>query len=287
MPLFIAVFMSVAAGAQQAPARGGPGSLVSVSAVETRTTSIGVAGRLEPARRIVHTVGAAGVVERVYARVGDAVTEGQVLATIGRDEPGESYRPLSVVSRVAGRVSEVLLIQGAEVKAGAEAVAVVDDSAFRLVAALSDKDAFRVADGGASPVVARSADGVVLRGDLVGVSTEPDYATGLFDATLRFAAQPGARIGMVLFMDLPVESVRGQFVAQGLVVRRFGRSVLWVVGEDDRLRQVQVTTGRPYGADIQVLSGLAPGTRYPSRLTGFEKEGMSLEEYREAQKKGS
>jgi multidrug efflux pump subunit AcrA (membrane-fusion protein) len=207
--------------------------------------------------------------------------------TVSRDAPGESYRPLVVTSLIAGRVSEIQLMPGAEVRSGAAAVTVIDDSEFRLVAALSDKDAFRVAAMEKRTVAANSADGVKLHGALSGVSTEPDYATGLFNATLRFDAQAGARIGMVLFMDLPVESVRGQFVRQDLIVRRFGRSVMWVVGDDDKLKLVQVTTGKPHGDDVLLTSGLVPGTRYPSRLTGYEKEGQSLQEYREAQKKGS
>ena len=267
---------------------GGQGSaLLSVAKLETRTTSIHVAGRLEPARRISHTVGIVGFVETVHVRVGDRVAEGQALVTVSRDAPGESYRPVVVVSRIAGRVSEIQLMAGAEVKSGTAAVTVIDDSEYILVAALSDKDAFRVAGMGKSTVTARSADGVSLQGSLLSVSAEPDYATGLFGATLRFAAQTGARIGMVLFMDLPVEKVSGQFVLQTLLVRRFGRSVMWVVDADDKLRQVSVTPGKPYGNDILITAGLEPGTRYPAKLTGFEKEGLTVQEYREALKKGS
>ncbi len=246
-----------------------------------------MAGRLEPARRILHTVGIAGFVEAIHVSVGDRVAEGQTLVTVSRDAPGESYRPLLVVSRIAGRVSDIQLMQGSELRSGAAAVTVIDDSEYRLVAALSDKDAFRVAGMGKTAVTAHSADGVSLRGSLISVSAEPDYATGLFSATLRFAAQAGARIGMVLFMDLPVEAVSGQFVRQTLIVRRFGRSVMWVVGADEKLKQIPVTPGKPHGDDIIITSGLEPGTRYPSRLTGYEKEGLSVQEYREAQKKGS
>ena len=275
-------------GQQPGGRQGGQaGGLIAMAQPETRTTFISVAGRLEPARRIGHTVGISGFVEAIHVRVGDRVAAGQALATISRDAPGESYRPLVVVSLIAGRVSEIQLMSGAEVRSGAAAVTVIDDSEFRLVAALSDRDAFRVAAMEKSAVAAHSADGARLRGSLSSVSAEPDYATGLFNATLRFEAQAGARIGMGLFMDLPIESLRGLFVSQDLILRRFGRSVMWVVGDDDRLKLVPVTAGKPYGEDILVSSGLAPGTRYPARLTGYEKEGLTLQEYREAQKKGS
>jgi len=178
-------------------------------------------------------------------------------------------------------------MEGSEVKSGAAAVTVMDDSGYRLVAALSDKDAFRVAAIGRATVTARSADGVNLRGNLEGVAAEPDYSTGLFSATLRFPAQTGARIGMVLFMDLPVESIRGQFVKQELIVRRFGRSVMWTIDEADKLKLVQVTTGKPYDDELLVTDGLPPGSRYLNRLDGSEREDLSLQEYLGALRRGS
>jgi multidrug efflux pump subunit AcrA (membrane-fusion protein) len=280
-------------GAQPGARQGGlnsqiPGSgIISIARLETRTTSIGVAGRLEPARRIDHTVGIAGFVETIHVRVGERVAEGQALVTLSRDAPGEVFRPLVVASRIAGRVSVIHLMEGAEVRSGAAAVTVMDDAEFRLVAALSDKDAFRVAAIGKAMVTARSADGVSLRGSLEEVAAEPDYATGLFSATLRFPFQTGARIGMVLFMDLPVDSVRGQFVKQELIVRRFGRSVMWIIDAEDKLKQVQVTTGKPYGDEILVTDGLPPGTRYLNRLGGGEREDLSLQEYLAAMRRGS
>lgn len=259
-------------------------SFISVAREETRITFISVAGRLEPARRLGHTTGVAGLVETVHVRVGERVAEGQKLLTIARDAPGESYRPVVIVSRIAGRVSQ-LATRGAELKAGAEAAVIIDDSEFRLVAALSDKDAFRVAAMPRAPLSARSADGVILKGSLTSVSAEPDYATGLFSAVLAFPAQAGARIGMVLFVDLPVDTLRGVFVNKNLIVRRFGRSLLWTIDAAGVLKQVPVTPGRPYGDDLILDSGLVPGTRYIRSLAGYEKEGMSLEDYREARKK--
>ena len=55
----------------------------------------------------------------------------------------------------------------------------------------------------------------------------------------------------------------------------------------DRLKQIQVTTGKPYGDELLVLDGLAPGTRYLARLNGYEKEDLSLQEYLEASRRGS
>ena len=127
----------------------------------------------------------------------------------------------------------------------------------------------------------------MLKGSLVSVSAEPDYATGLFVAELRFTRQPGARLGTVLFVDLPVDAVKGTFIKRELLVRRFGRTVLWVIGPDDTLKLIPVTTGTYYGDEVLIASGLQPGARFPSRITGHEKEGLPLSEYLETLRKGS
>ena len=105
-------------GTQSGTRQGGqnpqvPGAgLVASARLETRTTTIGVAGRLEPARRLAHTVSLAGFVDTIHVRVGDRVTVGQALVTISREIPGEVFRPLIVTSRIAGRISELHLIEG-------------------------------------------------------------------------------------------------------------------------------------------------------------------------------
>lgn len=282
---------SGASGIQGAAGRQGGGRLFLTAAPETRTTTVRVAGRLEPARRITHTVGVAGLVQTVHVAAGARVAEGQALATVVRDAPGESYRPVVVTARLAGVVSDLPVSVGQELKSGATIATVIDNGEYSMSVALSDRDAFRVGEmtrqqAGRGTVSAHSADGTVVRGYLTGISAEPDYATGLFRALLRFPAQTGARVGVVLFVDLPVESVRGVFVPQTLVVRRFGRSMLWTVDAADTLRLVQIVAGKPFGDDI-VVTGLQPGTRILSRVTGYEKEGLALAEYSQTLRKGS
>lgn len=272
-------------GAQQAapavpslPIPAGAGRFVAAAALGERSMTISVAGRLEPSRRIAHSLSVGGFVEAVHVRVGDRVREGQALITVTRDAPGDSFRPVVLTARLAGRVSEVTLSAGAEARAGAAVVTVVDDSSLIMRVSLSDRDAHRVAALAGPELTARSADGARLSGRVNAVNTEPDYATGLFQATLRFSAQAAARVGLVVFMDLPVASLRGVFIRRELVVRRFGRTLIWTVDAGDSLRLVPVVLGRAFGEEFVVSSGLNPGTRYLTRLSGKEAEGMALRE---------
>jgi multidrug efflux pump subunit AcrA (membrane-fusion protein) len=251
---------------------------MAIASPRDKSLTISVAGRLEPLRRISHSLSVGGFVETVHVKLGDRVREGQALVTITRDAPGDSYRPVVLTSRIDGRVAELALSPGAEARAGAAAVTVLDDSAYLLRVALSDRDAHRVASLAGPDILARSADGARLSGRVLSVSTEPDYATGLFSATIRVAAQDGARIGLAVFMDLPVAALRGIFIRSELLVRRFGRSLAWVLDADDTVRVAPLVLGNAFGDEYLVSSGLASGTRYLTRLSGKEREGMPLEE---------
>lgn len=261
-----------------APGGVGRGGLVAVAREETRATFASAAGRLEPARRAMHSLAAAGAVEAVHVRVGERVREGQALLTVVRDAPGEGYRPVVLVARIGGVVAELPLQPGAEARAGANGATIIDDSSFIVRASLSDRDAARAAALAGPSLSARGADGERLSARLESVSAEPDYATGLFSAVIRVPAQAGARLGMAVFVELPVASLRGVFVRRELVVRRFGRTLLWTLGEDEALRLSPVVLGRAFGDEFIVSSGLAAGTRYLSRLSGKEAEGMALRE---------
>lgn len=267
---------------QAAPGPGqggaGRGGIVAAAREETRATFASAAGRLEPARRAAHSLSVGGFVEAVHVRVGERVREGQALLTVVRDAPGDAYRPVVVLARIGGVVAELPLQPGAEARAGSNAATVIDDSSFIIRASLSDRDAQRAAALAGPSLAARGADGERLSARLESVSAEPDYATGLFSALIRVPAQAGARLGMAVFVELPVASLRGVFIRRELVVRRFGRTLIWTVDAGDTLRLLPVTLGRAFGDEFIVSSGLVPGTRYLSRLSGKEAEGMALRE---------
>ncbi|HPG87286.1 MAG TPA: HlyD family efflux transporter periplasmic adaptor subunit, partial [Spirochaetales bacterium] len=109
--------------------------------MESRSSVVTIAGRLKPARTATHSAPAAGYIAELFVRPGERVRAGQALVSIGRDIPGESYRPLVVSSRIAGVVSTLALKEGEEVRSGAVLATVLDDSSFTLEAAVSDKDA--------------------------------------------------------------------------------------------------------------------------------------------------
>ena len=285
--IVFAVALSWNAIAQQAPGQtpgAAPGTApagqqgrrppIQPAELSVRSHSVSVAGRLEPRSRTTHLTEAAGYIQAVMVREGQAITASQPLFSIQRTEVGQTFKPVVTVSRVDGVVSQVLLQVNDEVKSGEAAVVVVSTDRYTLNAAVSDKDAFKVPVG--QKVVGRSPDGKELSGTLTSRSQEPDYATGLFSLTFDFPRNPGASVGTMLIIELPIDQSQGIYVRRDLVVRRYGKFFLWVVGPGNVLESREVRLGEVYGEEVRIAAGLTVGERYLTRLTGRERAGAAL-----------
>lgn len=256
-------------------------SLVGEATVSTRFRYITVGGRLNPARRLDHSVTLSGIVEKILHKEGERVSIGDPLVIISREAAGETYRPIQLESRISGIISKIYLTEKAEVKAGAIAATIIDDSNFSMAATVSDKDAFQLMMLHIEEVTAQSPDNEKISGTMLSLSAEPDYNTGLFTVTFQFPAQQGARIGMVLFVDLPVKKYEGIFVTQNALERRFGKNYLWIFDESNALKLTPVELGDVFGTQVEITKGLSVGNKFLQRLTGNEKEGTTLEQLSE------
>jgi multidrug efflux pump subunit AcrA (membrane-fusion protein) len=257
-----------------APGNNG-GSAVAEATVSEESHRITVAGRLEPQGRIVHRVPSAGFIDSISVREGERVTAGQELLRVRRrDDVLGLYQPVPLTARISGLVSVIHVQSEAEAAPSDAAVTILDTAGFRLIAGISDKDAFSIDPG--RTVTGVTTDGREIPGRLMSRSQEPDYDTGLFEVIFQFSALPGVRIGEFVTVDLPVERTRGIFVPRDAVVRRYGSYYLWTVGSDDTISSREVELGDTFGDRVLIRSGLEVSERYLARLSGREREGTSI-----------
>jgi multidrug efflux pump subunit AcrA (membrane-fusion protein) len=262
-------------GSNPAQAGAAGGSPIAVAQVSEQSHSITVGGRLEPESRIVHKISAGGFVQSISVREGQPVEAGQELVSVKRkDDVMELYKPVPLVARISGRVSEVLVQPEAEVSVGDPAVVILGTEGYVLQANVSDKDAFRIDVG--QQVTGRTTGGEAIRGVLLSRSAEPDYDTGLFELTFQFPNSQRVAIGEFVLIDLPIDRVRGLFVLRDAVVRRYGNFYLWMVNESQVLEARKVTLGPVFSDLVLIHEGLEPGERYLRRLTGREREGAPV-----------
>jgi multidrug efflux pump subunit AcrA (membrane-fusion protein) len=261
-------------GGPGAPPGGGTGIFAVASpAAAGRTVTVG--SRLVPVRKIVHNTSVPGYVDNVMVKVGDRVQRDQPLISLRRDAVGETFQPLLLQSRLKGVVSEIHVYETEEMKSGAPAVTILDDSSYLLKTSLSDRDAAAIKKLGNIPVIGRTPEGESCRGKIVSISQEPDYSTGLFTLTMEFPWSEGLFPGMVLFVDLAAKAAAGISVEKTALAEKEGKFWMWTLNAENLLTLREVVPGKKDGPMVEIKTGLSAGDRYISRLSGNEREGMS------------
>ena len=250
------------------------------TAQQERIVTLG--GRLEPMRKITHSIPVAGNVSSILVSVGQRVQAGQNLVQLSRSVVGESYRPVYLEARLSGVVSQILVSEMAEVTAGTQAVIIIDDSSYLLKASLSDRDATAVINMANQTFTGTSTEGVSMNGRVVSISPEPDYSTGLFTLTMEFPRTEGSFLGMVIFVDLKVSSGGGVPVEKTAVFTENGESFIWAISQNNTLLKQQVKQGRELETQILIEEGIPAGARYIRAPRGDEKEGTEIREYLQA-----
>ncbi len=258
------------------PQEGGSESfgLIKEAEISQRSNTISVAGRLQPRNRIVHKASVAGYVGDVSVNEGDYVHVGDHLFRIDRNDIGQTFKPVYVDARISGVVSKIDIQIYSDISVGSFGVTIVATDGYLVETVISDKDIFKITVG--QTVTGQNPEGLSINGILTGRSQEPDYNTGLFSLTFQFPEEKGFYIGSFILIQLPTDQLRGIFIRRDLLVRRYGSYYLWIVNEENKLTAREIKSGAVFGDDIQITSGLNPGERYLTRLTGKEKEGMEV-----------
>lgn len=243
----------------------GGGSILPVTAErESRSHTALIGGALKPWRSVDHASPITGIAGRVLAREGQRVESGAALFYVSRDVDVQGdFRDVVVRARLSGLVSLVAITSGEKITQTQTAVRIIDDSALRLDAAVSDKDAFALPLD--EEVTAETGDGGSITGTLYSRSPEPDYTTFLFEVTFRFTPEERNALGRYVLIDLPVGRTEAIFVKRENLVRRFGEEHLWVVSAEKTIELRAVTLGESFGDEFEITSGLTVGEIY---LTG-------------------
>jgi len=249
-------------------------SLIAEAEISRRSNSISVAGRLEPSSRIVHKASVEGYISTVSVEEGDYVQAGDHLFRIDRKDIGQTFKPVYVDARISGIVSEIDIQIYSDISAGSPGVTIVATDNYTVEAVVSDKDAFKITVG--QTVTGHNPDGLSISGTLTGRSQEPDYNTGLFSLTFQFPEKEGFYIGSFILIQLPTDQLRGIFISRDLLVRRYGSYYVWVLDTENKFAAREIVTGAAFGNEVHIISGLNPGEKYLTSLTGNETEGMEL-----------
>lgn len=165
---------------------------------------------------------------------------------------------------------------GAVAGAGTELFRLIRQNRLEWRAEVTSAELGRVAPG--TPASVTAASGARLEGKVrsIGAAVDPQTRAALVYVDLKpvaGAAAGSARAGMFARGEFQLGSASALVVPQQAVVIREGFSYLLEVGEDQKVRQRKVRTGRIVGEQVEVLDGLPPGARVVAAGGNFLNDG--------------
>jgi membrane fusion protein, heavy metal efflux system len=235
-------------------------------------------GNIKPNAERVREVSARfpGVIRSVRRQVGDYVKGGETLATV---ESNESLQTYAVTAPLAGRVIERRANAG-ESAGTAPLFVVADYTSVWADLTVFPRDRAKLAVG--QTVVIKAADGeATANGKIAMIAPSTESGTQNLVARVVLANPEGAwTTGLFVTGEVTVSKSEADLVVPVAALQGFRDfTVVYAqVGDTYEVRMLEL--GRNDGENVEVLGGLAPGTRYVTANSylikaDIEKSGAS------------
>ena len=184
-------------------------------------------------------------------------------------------RQTQVLAPDSGVISARTATVGSVVGSGAELFRLIRQGRLEWRAEVTSSELGRIKAG--TPASVRPASGGELRGRvrMVAPSVDPLTRSALVYVDLPASAgkAPTARAGMFARGEFELGATQALTVPQRALVVRDGFNYVFRLGEDNRVSQLKVQTGRLAGERVEVVSGLPPDARIVVNGAGFLNDG--------------
>lgn len=204
----------------------------------------------------------AGILARLYVKVGDYVRENQVIAEVDPSRPGLSYSLSPVKARISGTVTAVPLHQGDAVGLQSPVVTIGDLGKLQVIASIPERFISRIRLGMPAEISLPAWPGRT-------VSLTVDHLNPVVEASSR---------SMEIKMDIPADNSQikaGMYaeirlttddkdavikVPADTILRRTGEQFVYIIEDDTAYKRI-VVTGITLGDVAEIIEGLAEGEK--------------------------
>ena len=171
----------------------------------------------------------------------------------------------------SGLITSRSVVKGQVINVGTELFRLVREDQLEMNAQIPEADLPYVKPGMAATV---TGDRGTTLGRVRIVTPQVDPTTRLGMARITLPITSPFRSGNFGTASIDVGQIPVMAVPQGAVVFRDGKPGLYVIGDQNKVRFVQVTTGEHFaGGLVEIRSGLQPGSRIVTQGGGFLGDG--------------
>jgi RND family efflux transporter MFP subunit len=222
----------------------------------------------------------AGKLTETRVRVGDRVSQGQVVAMVDPSRPGELYSQSPVASTIAGTVLQAPMNSGDTVSGQTVLYVVGDLSALVVETYVPERFSTSVRPGLPAQVSFEAMPNESFGAAVSEVSPVLDPVSRTLMIRLRFTPGAGGRVdsrikaGMFSTVSLVTNSREDvPVVPRSAVINTYGNWVSFVVREDNTAERRVLRLGLEDETSFEVLEGLSVGEQVVTAGQNFLSEG--------------
>jgi HlyD family secretion protein len=183
-------------------------------------------------------------------------------------------RQTQVLAPDAGIISSRSATVGAVLPAGQELFRLIRQGRLEWRGEVASSDLARINPGMAVNLVGPSGQTVAGKVRVVAPTVDPATRNGLVYVDLPLAS--AVRAGMFARGDFELGSSPALTLPQSAVVLRDGFSYVYAVGENNKVSQIKVQTGRRVGERVEITNGLTANARVVASGAGFLGDGDTV-----------
>ncbi|MDR1466533.1 MAG: efflux RND transporter periplasmic adaptor subunit [Treponema sp.] len=217
----------------------------------------------------------AGKLASTRFKPGETVSRGQVLAMVNPSRPGEVYEQSPVVSTIDGTVLSVQANTGDTVTTNTAVYVVGDISNIVVESFVPERFSASIHEGLVASVSFEAIRGEYFTATVSELSPVLDPLSRTMRIRLHFT-QKDARIkpGMFAQANLVTEMRNGVLtIPRDSVINTYGSFIVFIVDENNRAHQVEISIGLENEEQIEVISGLEVGDRIVFEGQNFLTDG--------------
>ncbi len=232
---------------------------------------------------------ASGKLTRLYKKVGEYVEKGEPLAVVDPSKPGMNYVAHTVTAPISGTITAIPVDEGATVAPSVPIAKIGRLDDLEIHSYVPERYISRVQTGMRAGIRLEAYPAVSFGARIVELSPVVDPVSRTMQITLAFDSYDRrVKSGMYASVLIRTETKRNAvLIPTDAILTRFGGTVVFVIGDDGRVRLQPITEGIRREGIAEIIAGLAGDEQIVVAGQSLLEDGSQVRVVKELQFLGS
>jgi multidrug efflux pump subunit AcrA (membrane-fusion protein) len=247
---------------------------VARGSIENRLTLSGI---LAPEKQVAFMSKLAGKLTQVNIKEGQSVIEGEGVAAVNRDEPGQDYKNYTVTAPMTGVIAKVMLDPGSMISPTVPIAMVMSTNNLKVTINVIESEISSVRAGQRADVTVPAYPDRTFPASVSNILpiVDPMSHTAKVELTIpngSHTLKPGMSATVRLMLGKHDDAV---VVPKSATIEKMGEKYVYLF-DNGRTKRANVQTGYDDGALVEILAGVQPGDRLITTDLNVLKDGSKV-----------